>query len=557
MTFSEQGFSGVSKTSRFIWFALFAGGLILTGLLAFFFAQGKSVEKGVYRIVAEKTGGVALGSSVLVDDGMTFVTNFHVIRGAQRLYVVYLEDGSLRKLPLRQVWQDVEQDLVFLKTRQPVPGQSMVLADIAEEDLRKTDPVVAIGFPYIADAFAAASGSFQLDEGASDAVFMDPTVSTGSVERLLPTYDSLQVQHSANVNSGNSGGPLVDGCGRVIGINTAKSTSGNLASSVHVREVIAALKTEKVPYRASSGRCISGFDRFERLVLAGSGAASLAFLVVGFVMLARKKPGFAPYVSPEAYPAYSGPAYTGDAAPDPYQPAEGSVAALLLTEKASGRSHSFADYPSLLEGGGVILGRDKSFADVVINGSNISRKHARISLHPTGDYVINDLGSTNGTKVDGSSASETRALPLRKGSILLMGDTELHIELTGSNSITEYVGAGLSAQERWLLSGFDANGVALQIVLDKTRPGEMVHGLRKICFVGRGQHNDFVIADSSVSRTHAVIGVDSRGNLGVYDMGSSNGTFVDGARCVSDIVSLEKATKLVFGNLEFSLSQHG
>lgn len=66
----------------------------------------------------------------------------------------------------------------------------------------------------------------------------------------------------------------------------------------------------------------------------------------------------------------------------------------------------------------VILGRIKDVADVVIPCSSASRSHASITFRQ-GQFYISDLGSTNGTEVDGKMISEA---PLSMGSKIVIGD---------------------------------------------------------------------------------------------------------------------------------------
>ena len=67
----------------------------------------------------------------------------------------------------------------------------------------------------------------------------------------------------------------------------------------------------------------------------------------------------------------------------------------------------------------IVIGRDIS-ADVVINSAEVSRRHARLRLDPAGQYTIEDLGSTNGTFVNGQRISVP--VPLRPGDVVMLGE---------------------------------------------------------------------------------------------------------------------------------------
>jgi len=67
----------------------------------------------------------------------------------------------------------------------------------------------------------------------------------------------------------------------------------------------------------------------------------------------------------------------------------------------------------------IVIGRDVS-ADVVINSAEVSRRHARLRLDPAGQYIIEDLGSTNGTFINGQRISVPQIL--RLGDTIMLGE---------------------------------------------------------------------------------------------------------------------------------------
>jgi predicted component of type VI protein secretion system len=66
----------------------------------------------------------------------------------------------------------------------------------------------------------------------------------------------------------------------------------------------------------------------------------------------------------------------------------------------------------------IVIGRDIG-ADVVINAAEVSRRHTRLYLE-AGGYIVEDLGSTNGTFVNGQRL--TTSLPLRSGDVIMLGE---------------------------------------------------------------------------------------------------------------------------------------
>jgi serine protease Do len=142
-------------------------------------------------------GRQSLGSGVIASGDGYIVTNFHVVRGADAI-VVRLADQSEHRAKL--VGSDARTDLALLK----IEGRSLPALPFGDSDrLEVGEPVMAIGNPF----------------------GLEQTVTTGIVsakERFIGSgpYDDF-IQTDASVNPGNSGGPLVDSRGALVGINTA------------------------------------------------------------------------------------------------------------------------------------------------------------------------------------------------------------------------------------------------------------------------------------------------------------------------------------------------
>jgi S1-C subfamily serine protease len=142
----------------------------------------------------------ASGSGVIISSDGYIVTNNHVVSGAQSLEVI-LADGSV--LPAKLIGVEEYSDLAILQ----VDGDIVVPASWGNSDMLKAgEPVVAIGSPL---------GDFT------------NTVTQGVVSAVERTIEIEEdyfleglIQTDAAINQGNSGGPLLNTSGQVIGINT-------------------------------------------------------------------------------------------------------------------------------------------------------------------------------------------------------------------------------------------------------------------------------------------------------------------------------------------------
>ena len=175
------------------------------------------------------TDGEATGTGVVITSDGEILTNAHVVDGATEVRVRFA--GDTEPVLARVLAADIGNDLALLK----VNATNLVAATFAKPgSVRVGDQVVAIGY------------ALALDGG--------PSVTTGIVSALKRTIftesgalNSL-IQTDAAISSGNSGGPLANMRGEVIGINTAvargdtNSAANNIGFAISVDETLAVLE---------------------------------------------------------------------------------------------------------------------------------------------------------------------------------------------------------------------------------------------------------------------------------------------------------------------------
>jgi len=208
------------------------------------------------------------GSGFIWDETGHVVTNFHVIRGADRAHVT-LSDGRTYKA--RLVGAAPDNDLAVLQLLDAPSDGYPAIPVGSSSDLQVGQKVFAIGNPF----------------------GLDQTLTTGIISGLgreirsaagLPISDVIQTD--AAINPGNSGGPLLDSAGRLIGINTAIASPSHAFAGVgfampvdSVNHVVPQLIRQGHVARPGLGVTLAN-DRLLKQLLARDAIPRLGALVV-------------------------------------------------------------------------------------------------------------------------------------------------------------------------------------------------------------------------------------------------------------------------------------
>ncbi|MEU4216092.1 trypsin-like peptidase domain-containing protein [Actinoplanes sp. NPDC026623] len=166
------------------------------------------VDKVLPSVVTVRVTG-AIGSGFVVSPDGYVITNDHVVEGADGNMSVSFSDGSAA--PATLVGRDPESDIAVIK----VAKKNLTAVQLGDSDsIAVGDPVFAFGSP-LALVNTVTSGIVSA---------LDRTIQAGEPGGTVRYYAAIQTD--AAVNQGNSGGPLVDGAGRVIGVNSVIRSVG-------------------------------------------------------------------------------------------------------------------------------------------------------------------------------------------------------------------------------------------------------------------------------------------------------------------------------------------
>jgi putative serine protease PepD len=157
----------------------------------------------------------ALGSGFVIDKAGHVVTNYHVVQGAKQAEVSFSNNESVKA---RIVGVDPSSDLAVLQVK--VSSRALTPLPLADSDtVRVGDSVVAIGNP------------FGLDRSVSAGI-------VSALQRQITAPNEFAIDHviqtDAAINHGNSGGPLLNSAGQVIGVNSQIETGGTGQGNVGI-----------------------------------------------------------------------------------------------------------------------------------------------------------------------------------------------------------------------------------------------------------------------------------------------------------------------------------
>jgi len=465
------------------------------------------LKPSVLRVITSMGSGSAFVVSS-TDQGCFLATNAHVVDGTGTREVFLLrasaDQTKVEAYKAEIIWSNVHEDLAILKAT-ALKAEPLVLSNYPP---KQVEEVYSFGFPGVADDEKAQRELFRIIlqsfvAGLFSQVIDDPkvsatglaevSVSKGGVRRLVkgkwearsPGPDFLIIEHDVNITSGNSGGPLLNQCGEVVGINTQRVFDPQMPVDVvrkssHTSILITALRSKGLPFIEAKSPCSSPGSSAQPVATvtpvpihgstpsatstpaqpdppAASSAppgpepssrssappAGILLLVVVVLLLTAAAIGLAivavvrrPAVIRETYTQFirrSGPSNQPplDQSAGPLGP---SVAQAFRVQFEGSDPEAAApgrlSMPvALTPGAGkIILGRKRSAVHFHLSNSSISGQHAALWCDDQGRIWVEDRNSSNGTIVNGRRLTPFVAVALNNGDLLRLGDVSLTLK---------------------------------------------------------------------------------------------------------------------------------
>jgi hypothetical protein len=454
MTFSRY-WAG-PKTRRAVSLLCF----ILMGAVPSLALDVDRIKPSIVRIFSfgEGEDEIVTGSGFVVSnkgDSSIVATNAHVVAGrsSQSKLMILRKAGKNIEVYEGIVFsEDTSRDLALVR----VPKLRARALPLFRPDPSQGEEVFALGFPGIVDDWDSIVQFGKLFQSASSHILNDPTgtadriaeatLSKDSVRRVVngkwdpsdPMPEFRIIEHDVNITAGNSGGPLVNACGHVVGINTMRIPDGNLPMDVvrkssHSIVLIDILNRQGIKCVIASSPCnpsgqIGTLGTTGLLVVLAAAAMGIAvFFAVRrpaviaetYTQFLRRMPGQKPDHKHGFQPPPESRVRT-------HPPSKQWILEGINPESGQRADIAIPVDPSKCRSGKLIIGRRMGAVHLHIPNTSISGQHATL-LVAGANLQIEDRNSSNGTKVNGVSLKPFVPVELSPGDRVELGEVKLQI----------------------------------------------------------------------------------------------------------------------------------
>lgn len=338
---------------------------------------------------------------------------------------VYFSYGSNDFMRAQIYYVNEKKDICILKLPEPTEKRKPLVL-CRSEDIDMDDEFAALGFPFDSDLFMDNTGlAYNID---------DITMTRGAISRKSTDRDGVQVYLiDVDIRSGNSGGPLVNSKGEVVGINTYSVYDSKYA--IVIDELLAAVNRDVVPYMLSAELSDTAETEAEMnltsetdetsqqavtepaentssggmnvaVTIAAAAFGVLCIVLIVVLVMRNKKGNAAPSPAPAA----------SSAVPDTGVSHTASITGIKGV--MAGRSFHVS--------GSAVIGRNPEKCSICfpVNTQGISGLHCEIRRNGSG-YEIIDRGSSCGTFLgSGQRLAENVPTALPSGMYFYLGSTE-------------------------------------------------------------------------------------------------------------------------------------
>ncbi|WP_044411864.1 trypsin-like peptidase domain-containing protein [Thiomicrospira microaerophila] len=401
------------------------------------FNVAQTDSKVVRIVLAHAEHGVITGSGVFVTQNGYILTNHHVVQFNDdddvelgRMVLVFQKgiDGSRDVIDGVVIAIDRHTDLALVK----INKTGLAHIHLSHSAPLKASTVYALGFPVVADEVA---GSMVRDLDHVPLNFIEPTLTQGIISREISsaltrtTQDRSWYQHSAAIHAGNSGGPLINHCGQLVGINTFVHREGAAAMyfASSLTYVAKFLSESGVSFNQADAPCshatlnqsLTGLPMWFMIVLS--------LLVLLTLTLAIKKPKVIKERVVERYSQWR--RRSDESAPQaPPQPAAVIKSSPKISEGWQLNNPidntTFYRFGNLSTGSSWVIGRDPSMSDICFGDRTVSRAHLIISYEHEG-FHVEDMNTTNGTRINGRLLKPFKPVAIEQNTRIQLGSVEL------------------------------------------------------------------------------------------------------------------------------------
>ncbi len=258
------------------------------------FAAGSVPQKildlrsSVVRVVAQSNTAGSMGTGIALgkDNVQYIATNYHVVDGMSDIIVWY---GNKLFAPATIAAKLPESDLCVLKLSDPL-GNMTPMTLKGGEDAKAGDEIYTLGFPGMADYF-----SDDITASADEVTVTSGIISSLKSVTLKEGGGGVKLyQIDAAVNPGNSGGPLLNAEGEVIGVNSLQGNAQNVNAAIRISELIPLLKENNIPYKTPEQPQQPKADYTWAVILACAVGGGVAALAIVLALRRRRSGGKAP-----------------------------------------------------------------------------------------------------------------------------------------------------------------------------------------------------------------------------------------------------------------------